>query len=240
MTSIRVAGSGDIELAVRLDGDPAAAPMVLLHALGETSRSWARLTPQLATRYRVAALDLRGHGDSDWPGHYTPTAMADDVIAAMNALGFASVTLMGHSLGGAVAILVAERLGDRVERLVIEDAIPPYPRGIREVPTKPDEQLPFDWAMLAQMYGQIADPSMSQWPALATITAPTLVLAGGPSSHIPSRRIAEMSRLIPDCTVVTIDAGHYVHDHAHEEFAEALWDWLGGDAPAAASRPPAE
>ena len=211
---------------MRLDGEPSAPPIVLLHALGETSESWSRLTPSLAQRYRIAAADLRGHGDSDWPGEYSTQLMADDVIAAVDALGFGAFSLVGHSLGGAVAIQVAERLGERVVQLVLEDTLPPYPRDVREVPPRPDEPLPFDWALLDAVYRQIADPEMGEWPSLATITARTLVVAGGPSSHIPSDLIDQMAALIPDCSVITIDAGHYVHDNAYDDFAAALLSWL--------------
>lgn len=226
MSTARLAGSAGIELAVRLEGDPAAPPLVLLHALGETSDSWAPLLPEFAQRYRIAAFDLRGHGASDWPGTYSSELMRDDVIAAVDALGLEEFTLVGHSLGGAVALLIAQQLGDRITQLVVEDAVPPYPRELRPVPDRPEVELPFDWAVIEPIYLQMTDPEMRGWPALSMITAPTLVVAGGPTSHIPEDRIVEMSALIPDCTVRTIDVGHHVHHNAPEEFARAVLSWL--------------
>jgi pimeloyl-ACP methyl ester carboxylesterase len=217
-----------VHLSVHLEGDPAAPPLVLLPALGETSESWAQLTPRFAERYRVAAFDLRGHGNSDWPGEYSTELMRDDVIAAVDGLGFGRFTLLGHSLGGAVALQMAERLGERITRLVLEDAVPPYPRDPRPVPDRPDEELPFDWAVIGPTYAAMTDPQMREWPALRTITAPTLVIAGGAASHIPADRIAEMAGLIPDCTVRTIDAGHHVHVNAPDEFTETVLAWLAG------------
>jgi 3-oxoadipate enol-lactonase len=228
MAITRVPGSAGVELAVRLDGEPTAPPIVLLHALGETSESWDALTAALATRYLVARFDLRGHGASDWPGEYSSELMRNDIIAAAHALAFEHFTLIGHSLGGIVALLIAEELGDRVTQLVLEDVVPAYPREPRGVPDRPDQELPFDWAVLEWAYTSLSDPEMRDWPALSTITAPTLVVAGGPTSHIPGERIAEMAALIPDCTVVTIDAGHHVHPHAPEEFAAAVLPWLAG------------
>lgn len=228
MSITRVVGSDGVELAVRLEGDPAAPPIVLLHALGETSDTWAQLLPELSRRYRVAAFDQRGHGASDWPGNYSSESMRDDVIAAGNALGFERYSVIGHSLGGVVALLIAQQLGDRIARLVIEEVVPPYPREPRPVPDRPDVDLPFDWAVIPAIYAEMTDPTMRGWPALATITAPTLVVSGGPASHIPRERIAEMAELIPDCTVVTIDAGHDVHDSAPAAFADAVLPWLAG------------
>jgi 3-oxoadipate enol-lactonase len=207
MSTTRVAGSAGVELAVRLEGDPAAPPLVLLHALGETSESWAPLLPEFTRRYRVAAFDLRGHGASDWPGIYSCELMRDDVVTAVDALGLQRFTLIGHSLGGAVALLIAQQLGDRITQLLIEDVVPPYPRQPRPVPDRPEAELSF---------------------ALSMITAPTLVVAGGPASHIPGERITEMAERIPDCTVVTINIGHHVHQNAPDEFAHAVLPWLTG------------
>ncbi|HEY2795141.1 MAG TPA: alpha/beta hydrolase [Micromonosporaceae bacterium] len=228
MSIMRVHGSAGVELAVRLDGDPTSPPLVLLHALGESSESWAPLLPRFTEHYYVAAFDLRGHGASDWPGAYSTELMRDDVITAIDELGFGRFTLIGHSLGGGVALQMAEQLGDRIDRLVIEDVVPPYPRELRPVPERPDEELLFDWDVIAPSYAGMTDPAMREWPALATITAPTLVIGGGPTSHVPGDRIAEMAELIPDCTVRTIDAGHHVHVHAPDEFAETVMAWLTG------------
>jgi pimeloyl-ACP methyl ester carboxylesterase len=60
--------TGGIRLAYQVAGDPAAPPLVLLHALGENSADWAGVTGPLAASFREFALDLRGHGASDWPG----------------------------------------------------------------------------------------------------------------------------------------------------------------------------
>jgi pimeloyl-ACP methyl ester carboxylesterase len=131
-----------------------------------------------------------------------------------------------------VALLVAAQLTERVSRLVIEDAVPPYPREPRPVPERPDDVLPFDWALLEATYAEMTDAEMRHWPALSAITAPTLVLGGGPSSHVPAERIEQMARLIPQCEVRTIEAGHHIHESAPAEFAAVVASWLATSDPA--------
>ncbi|MFD4544941.1 alpha/beta fold hydrolase [Streptomyces sp. NPDC058466] len=67
MVDHRSVDVGGVRLAYRVAGPEAAPPLVLLHALGEDSTDWAEVVPALARRRRVYALDLRGHGRSDWP-----------------------------------------------------------------------------------------------------------------------------------------------------------------------------
>lgn len=59
---------GGVRLAYQMSGPPGAPPLVLLHALGEDATDWEAVVPALARSRRVYALDLRGHGRSDWPG----------------------------------------------------------------------------------------------------------------------------------------------------------------------------
>jgi len=68
------------------------------------------------------------------------------------------------------------------------------------------------------------------WEALGAITAPTLLVAGGPSSHVPQERLDEVAARIPDCTMVTIGGGHHVHRAEPEAFARTVLGWLGAHA----------
>lgn len=82
---------------------------LLLHGITSTALSWVRVGPSLADRYRVYALDMRGHGDSIKPGQgaYSLQDTANDVAEFMMALALKSPVLMGHSWGGATAIMLA-------------------------------------------------------------------------------------------------------------------------------------
>ena len=214
-----------LRIACYSGGEPGGPPLVLLHALGEDATSWDAVATRLAPHYSLLTLDLRGHGASDRPGLYSHELMRDDVVGVLDALGLTDVVLVGHSLGGVVGYLVAMQQPDRVARLVIEDVVPPFPleRPIRD---RPEGPLPFDWDVLPAIFTEANDPTRRWWPRLGDITAPTLLVGGGPASSIPGDELAEVAKLIPDCTLVTIPAGHHVHAAEPEAFSDAVLTWL--------------
>jgi len=95
--------------------------VVLLHGLGSCAEDWFLLqAPALSQRYRVLMPDLRGHGRSDKPpGPYTVHQMADDIAGFLRALGTDSAHIVGLSLGGAVAQVLAVWHPERVRSLVL-------------------------------------------------------------------------------------------------------------------------
>lgn len=94
--------------------------VVLIHGIGDSSATWTEIIPGLARRYRVLAPDLLGHGASDKPrGDYSPGAYANGLRDLLSALGIDRATLVGHSLGGAVAAQFAYQFPERTERLVL-------------------------------------------------------------------------------------------------------------------------
>ncbi|MCX5214999.1 alpha/beta hydrolase [Kitasatospora sp. NBC_00240] len=216
---------GGIRLAHRVSGDPGSRPLVLLHALGEGAADWDGVRDTFARHRRVYAPDLRGHGRSDRPGTYSFELMRDDVLALLATLGPEPVDLVGHSMGAVVAYLVAAAAPERVRRLVLEDVPAPFPRKPSEL-TRPDGPLPYDWAVVPAIKGQLDEPDPAWLAALGLITAPTLVVAGGSRSHVPQDGIAELARLVPDCRIVTIPVGHLVHAARPEEFAVVVTDFL--------------
>lgn len=200
--------------------------MVLLHALGERAACWDGVLPWFTPFFHVVAIDLRGHGASDWPGTYSFELIRDDVLGVLDQLGLYDVVLVGHSMGGTVAYLIAQDQPARLARLIVEDAPPPFPRE-RAIPDRPEGTLSFDWAVVPAIVEQVNDPALTWWKRLPEITAPTLLIGGGPSSHIPQDRLVEVAGHIPDCTLITIPVGHDVHQSRPDEFARALLVWLG-------------
>ncbi len=78
--------------------------LVLLHGGGANAHWWDHLAPALCERFRVVALDFRGHGDSDHPDAIEPGAFARDLRALLEHLGADDAVLMGHSMGGHIAL----------------------------------------------------------------------------------------------------------------------------------------
>lgn len=215
--------AGGIRLAYRVWGDPSAPPVVLAHGRGGDSRDWTEIAQQLAADHRVYALDFRGHGLSDWTGRYSFELFRDDLHAFMEARNLAGATVVGHSMGGAAAYLLAEREPGLIGRLVVEEAPTLVPLDPPRPPVeRPDEQLDFDWPVVPSIDAQLNDPDPTGRERLGDITAPTLVIGGGPGSHLPQDQLARMAQQIPDCRFVTIDAGHLVHAARPAEFLAAL------------------
>lgn len=109
-------------------GDPSAQPVVLCHGMWDHARSFATLAPLLAERYRVVALDARGHGDSDWASAYTWPADIVDLIQVLRWLGRPAY-LIGHSKGGGQATDAAGAVPHLVRKLVNIDGFGPPPFG---------------------------------------------------------------------------------------------------------------
>lgn len=105
-------------------GSTDAPAVLILH--GFTGHAWQSDHPAqvLADRFRVLALDQRGHGDSERADVYGSVPMAADVIGFLDAIGVAQVALVGHSLGGIVGTCVTALHPERVTRLVLGDIGP--------------------------------------------------------------------------------------------------------------------
>ena len=98
-------------------------PLVLLHGITSSSETWRRVMPALARNHTVIAPDLLGHGKSAKPrGDYSLGAYASGVRDLLLALGYPRATVVGHSLGGGIAMQLAYQFPERVERLVLVDS----------------------------------------------------------------------------------------------------------------------
>lgn len=94
--------------------------LVLIHGIAGTSATWEDVMPRLGARHTVLAPDLLGHGDSGKPqGDYSLGAYANTIRDLVEALGRQRATIVGHSLGGGVALQFAYQFPERCERLVL-------------------------------------------------------------------------------------------------------------------------
>jgi pimeloyl-ACP methyl ester carboxylesterase len=97
--------------------------VVLIHGITSSSKTWRGVIPALAEDHTVIAPDLLGHGRSAKPrGDYSLGAYASGIRDLLVALGVARATVVGHSLGGGVAMQFAYQFPERVERLVLVDS----------------------------------------------------------------------------------------------------------------------
>jgi pimeloyl-ACP methyl ester carboxylesterase len=105
-------------VAYRMMGE--GPPIVLIHGITSSSESWGEVGTKLAERHTVLAPDLIGHGQSAKPrGDYSMGAFASGVRDLMVALGIRPATIVGHSLGGGVAMQFAYQFPERTERLAL-------------------------------------------------------------------------------------------------------------------------
>jgi esterase len=103
-----------------------AHPIVFLHGGGLNAHTWDLVALQLRTRYHCLALDLRGHGDSEWSPEmdYRLETFVSDVVGFVDALNLRRISLVGQSLGGLIAMSAGTRLNDRLISIVIVDIGP--------------------------------------------------------------------------------------------------------------------
>jgi len=173
----------------------------------------------------VLAVDLRGHGESGWPGTYSIALMAADVGDLLERRGDGPVDLVGHSLGGLVALRVAAALPQRVRRLALEDVGMPHSRSA-DPPARPEGELAFDWRVVEQVRPEIDDPDPA-WPdVVRSVAAPTLVVAGGPRSFVAAEHVAELVATLPHGRSVALDTGHEVHEGDPEGFLREVATFL--------------
>jgi pimeloyl-ACP methyl ester carboxylesterase len=106
--------------ALRVVEEGTGPPVVLVHGLGSSHRSWHRVAAAMAATHRVLAVDMPGFGGSPAAGDgFRPVVVAAAIVEALDARGVTTFDLVGHSLGGLVSAHLADRHRDRVRRLVL-------------------------------------------------------------------------------------------------------------------------
>ena len=103
-------------------------PMIILHGLFGFSDNWQTHAKKLAEYYRVILVDLRNHGHSEWSDEFSYDLMVEDVKELFDDLNLNKVILMGHSMGGKVAMLFAQNYQNYLEKLIVVDI------GMKEYP----------------------------------------------------------------------------------------------------------
>jgi pimeloyl-ACP methyl ester carboxylesterase len=127
-------------------GSPGNPALVLLHGFQSNAHTWDTFSQAMADSYHVLALDQRGHGDTSWApdGDYAPAASVSDIAGFIIALCLAPTVVIGHSMGGRHAAMVAAAHPDKVRKVVIVDTAAEFPPAMRsqqpasEAPPQPE------------------------------------------------------------------------------------------------------
>jgi haloacetate dehalogenase len=144
--------TGETSIFVRRSGS--GPPILLLHGFPQTHLMWRSVAPLLARRFAVICADLRGYGKSGCPASapdhapYAKRAMARDMVAVMERLGFPRFSVVGHDRGGRVAYRLALDHPARVDRIAVLDVVP-----TAEVWEQADARFAlafWPWSLLAQ------------------------------------------------------------------------------------------
>lgn len=113
-------------------GDPSCPAVLLLHGFTSHAHCWDFLADSLCANYRVIALDLPGHGDSEWSkSGYSVGIFRKALAGFCDQLNLHSFSLLGMSLGGMIGMDFASRYQQQVNKLIIVDAGPKIPNGGR-------------------------------------------------------------------------------------------------------------
>jgi pimeloyl-ACP methyl ester carboxylesterase len=152
----------------------AGDPLVLLHGYAASRFTWRSWVPRLASRHELYLVDLKGFGAAAKPKGegYGPADLAEDVVRLVTRLDLARVTIVGHSMGGGIALLTALRLadageGERIERLVsvagtaYVQKLPPFVTKLRNPSTQLLLQmLPARWIVRQVLNSIVVDPAV--------------------------------------------------------------------------------
>lgn len=182
-------------LAYAVSGPDDGEPVVMIQGLGADRRGWARQRRPFASRYRVLLPDNRGVGLSDQPpGPYDLGAMAEDVLACMDAAGIESAHVMGASMGGVIAQIIGVLHPERTRSLTLACTACQHHHWRRE--------LLEGWAEDAEVHGMRRfAASKSKWlvgPRSLRRFWPLLGALGGLALNVQPRSFVAQVRAILD------------------------------------------
>jgi pimeloyl-ACP methyl ester carboxylesterase len=158
-----------------LDKSP-DVPVLLIHGLGDSASVWRDVARRIPPPRSIFAVDLRGHGNSDWDaaGAYDARVLAEDIHALIQVLALPKVSVVGHSLGGNVALNLASAHPSQIDRIALADFTPELDPGvlthvIRELrgSHRPYDSIAEYIKVLVERY-PLAEPDILRWIAEET------------------------------------------------------------------------
>lgn len=251
------------------DENSKGVPLVVIHGLFGSADNWRSHAKAWQAVRRVIAVDLRNHGRSPHLAGMGYAEQAEDVVALLDRLGLEKAHLLGHSMGGKVAISVARQYPQRVASLIVADIAPQayghdhdavfaalrrvaegQPANRREADellAEHVEERPVR-LFLATNLERAEEGGLRLRLGLDEIEAgyeaimgapagqssyqgPTLVLRGARSHYVTDTALPALREVLPEATIKTLDAGHWLHAEQPEAFREAVDGFLAEIAP---------
>jgi pimeloyl-ACP methyl ester carboxylesterase len=233
-----------------------ASALVLIHGWTCDSSFWSANIPDLASHYRVVAVDLPGHGQSDPAPDYSMDSFADAVSAVLNAEHIGKAALVGHSMGGAILLAFARRHPEQttalvaVDGLMIDSATAERFLVFAKSFQGPDAMATRE-KMIASLFSAATTPELKERIRKGMLATPAEVAAGSmlgmaspPFWHddsigLPFLEIAaannksmtleSLQRHFAKAQLKRIDGtGHFLMMEKPAEFDQMLVDWLAG------------
>lgn len=210
----------------------AGDPVVFLHGMGTSATTWNRCMELLQDRFTVVAPDLLGHGESpvlDDPAEYTRDRTLIDLDDIVSELERPPV-LVGHSLGGYLALAYAATRPDAVRGVVVLNTGPGYRDDAkREEWNDRSRRNAHRFGVPEQVTTMNLQEDSVVMDRLAEMPTPTLVLAGSADRPEYTGAGQYLERKMPDARLVVVDGGgHSMHEDTHAtEVAELVADFVG-------------
>ena len=213
-------------------------PLVLLHGNGEDGRYFSSQIQFFSSRYRVIAVDTRGHGRSHrGEGALTLSVCADDLKSLLQRLGLDRINLLGFSDGGNIALLFALRYPQCVRRLILNGANL-SPRGVKlyvQLPivlgyTMVSLISKFDSKALAkrEILGLMVKEPHITFDQLGQISLPTLVIAGK-RDMIRDSHTRKIAAAIPGARLVFLEGDHFIAAKRSDAFNREVDAFLSSE-----------
>ncbi|MGA2282084.1 MAG: alpha/beta hydrolase [Candidatus Dormibacteria bacterium] len=210
-------------------------PLLLILGLGADVSEYTALIDQLAARSQVIAFDNRGAGRTDKPDvPYSIELMAADALGVLDTLGVPRACVLGISLGGRIAMELALRHPERVERLILVSTsarvVPSWRRRhlypiLSGMPLFRSRHPQPRYAFVRQLE---ASDGYDAGPRLHELGMPTAVMHGRSDRAAPLAMAEEMQREIPGSRLVTFRGGHlFFLIRERQRFVDAVADFVG-------------
>ena len=230
-------------------------PLLVLHGLFGNQGNWGLHSKALAERYRVIGIDLRNHGESPHAPELDYQAMAEDVRALIEARELGACTVLGHSMGGKVAMQLALSYPALIKRLIVVDIAPVayesmgagHHRVIEGMMTldlttalkrtdaeahlaqhiEDEATLKFIMTNLTRAEGGGLRWKLNVAAIKDQYDKPVLFVKGNESGYIGAEHEPEILELFPQASVkIVMEAGHWVHADKPQAFQKIVFDFL--------------